>query len=169
MMKENMLQGRDCMQARMKKYGISRNEIDTFLDSVLVGRLSTCNEDGYPYTVPVHFVYEDGKIYIHGLPQGKKLDNLKANDKVCFEADQMISLIEDGVEAPCDINTEYISVIAFGKAGLLTEVTQKCQILNKVVQKYTPRLQGRPLPENMVKGTAIIEIEIMEITGKHYQ
>lgn len=157
------------MQARMKKYGISRTEIDTFLNEVLVGRLSTCNEDGYPYTVPVHFVYENGKIYIHGLPQGKKLDNIKTNCKVCFEADQMIGLIEDGVEEPCDINTEYISIIAFGKAGLLTEVTQKVQILNKIVQKYTPRLQGRPLPENMVKGTAIIEIEIMEITGKHYQ
>ena len=104
------------MQHRMKTHRMSESEIEALFGEAQVGRLATLNPDGFPYVTPVHFVYYKGKIYIHGLIKGQKIDNLKANPKVCFEIDKMIGFLPS--ELPCDVNTEYRSVIAFGAAAM---------------------------------------------------
>lgn len=50
------------------------------------GVLSMHGDDGYPYGIPVNFYYDesDGKIYLHGAGEGKKIDSLKADSRVCF-------------------------------------------------------------------------------------
>lgn len=56
-----------------------------------------------------------------------------------------------------------------GKAALLENYKVKAKVLDKIVEKYTPHLADKTLPENMVRGTAVMEIAIDEITGKYYQ
>ena len=34
--------------------------------------------------LPVHFVYFDGKIFVHGLPKGQKIENIAADPRVSF-------------------------------------------------------------------------------------
>ncbi len=51
---------------------------------------------------------------------------------------------------------------------LLEGLEQKKRILNGIVGKYTPHLTDKPLPENMIKGTAVIKIDIVDVTGKYY-
>ena len=155
------------MQHRMKTHRMSESEIEALFGEAQVGRLATLNPDGFPYVTPVHFVYYKGKIYIHGLIKGQKIDNLKANPKVCFEIDKMAGFLPS--ELPCDVNTEYRSVIAFGAAAMIERPDEKTEILERIVRKYMPQLAGRPFPENMVKGTGIIEISISECTGKYYK
>lgn len=41
-----------------------------------VGVLSTSGADGAPYGVPVHYLWQDGKLWFHGLPAGEKLENI---------------------------------------------------------------------------------------------
>jgi nitroimidazol reductase NimA-like FMN-containing flavoprotein (pyridoxamine 5'-phosphate oxidase superfamily) len=147
---------------------MTKEKIESLLTKEQIGRVATQNRSGFPYVVPVHYVYNNGKIYIHGLPKGQKIDNIVNNPKIGFEVDEMLGLQED-VEAPCDVNTEYSSVIITGNAEILTDLTEKREALKKIVEKYTPRLSGKELPENMVKGTAVIEITIMECTGKYYK
>lgn len=154
------------MQGRMKKYQISFLEIEEILKEQKVGRLATINLNGYPYVTPVHFVYENNCIYIHGLSKGQKIDNIKNNSNVCFEIEEMLGLILD--EKPCDVNTAYKSVIILGNAKLV-EGEKKVEALNAVVSKYTPHLANIPFPENMLKATSVIEIEIVEATGKRYE
>jgi hypothetical protein len=151
----------------MKNHQLSEQEIEALFEEEKVGRLATHNHDGFPYITPVHFVYFKGKIYIHGLIKGQKLDNIKNNPKVCFEIDRMEGLLPD--ERPCDVNTEYRSVVAFGSAVMIENSDIKTEILNRVVQKYMPHLSGRPFSENMVNGTGIIEISISGCTGKYYR
>lgn len=154
------------MQGRMKKYQISFLEIEEILKEQKVGRLATINLNGYPYVTPVHFVYENNCIYIHGLSKGQKIDNIKNNSNVCFEIEEMLGLILD--EKPCDVNTAYKSVIILGNAKLV-EGEKKVEALKAVVSKYTPHLANIPFSENMLKATSVIEIEIVEATGKRYE
>jgi len=154
------------MQGRMKKYQISFLEIEEILKEQKVGRLATLNLNGYPYVTPVHFVYENNCIYIHGLSKGQKIDNIKNNSNVCFEVEEMLGLILD--EKPCDVNTAYKSVIILGNAKLV-EGEKKVEALKAVVSKYTPHLANIPFSENMLKATSVIEIEIVEATGKRYE
>ncbi|WP_206610979.1 pyridoxamine 5'-phosphate oxidase family protein [Mariniphaga sediminis] len=149
----------------MKKHQLNSTEIKQLLWTEKVGRLATLNSDGFPYVVPVHFAFYNDKIYIHGLPKGQKVENLKSNPHVCFEVDHMSGLIMH--EDPCHVNTAYQSVVIMGLAKLIEE--EKEIILNQIVNKYTPTLSGKKLPAKMINVTSVIEIKIKECTGKYYE
>ena len=157
------------MQLRMERHQLNREQIHDLLQKTEIGRFATINEDGFPYVVAMHFVYSNNKIYMHGLPKGQKIDNINRCSKVCFEIDELLSYISDGVENACDVNTEYKSVVINGYAKIINDSDLKLDILDKIVEKYAPQFSGKELPEAMVNGTAVIEIEIKECTGKYYK
>ena len=152
----------------MKTHQLDEEQITAILAKAQVGHIATINkENGYPYVVPVHFVYFDGKIYIHGLVKGQKVSNILANEKVCFETYFMKGLILD--EKPWDVNTEYESVVIMGKASIIKDPDLKLTALHKIVEKYTPNLSGIEFPDNVIRGTGVIEITVEECTGKYYK
>jgi nitroimidazol reductase NimA-like FMN-containing flavoprotein (pyridoxamine 5'-phosphate oxidase superfamily) len=51
------------MQNRMKIHSLGKEQIDALLLNAQVGRIATQSIDGYPYVVPVHFLYHNEKIY----------------------------------------------------------------------------------------------------------
>lgn len=155
------------MQARMKKYPLSESQVQHILESELVGRLATVGENGYPYITPVHFVFMQGHIYIHGLAAGEKLRNIAANTLVGFEVENMVSIIHDD-EKPCGTNTEYESVIIRGSASVVEDSDAKIPVLDAIVKKYTPQHLGKTYPPNMLKMTGVIKLEIESCTGKYY-
>ena len=156
------------MQHRMKTHMLTQDEIDKLLFRAATCSLATLNEDGTPYVTPMHHVYYNGCIYIHGLPRGKKIDNIKSDSRVSMTIYEMDGLLLDPAGKPCDTNTKYQSAIISGKATLVDDIEYKRKVLAEIVKKYTPHLTGNALPENMVKGTAVIQIEILDITGKYY-
>lgn len=157
------------MQNSMRIHALTTEEIEALLARSQVGRIATLSPEGYPYVVPMHFVYYNEKIYTHGLAKGQKLNHIALNSKVGFEVDEMLGLLIDGVEVACNTNTEFKSVIIFGTAKTLTDPTEKTEVLNKIVDKYTPHLSGRAFPENMLRSTAVIEITVQKCTGKFYK
>lgn len=154
------------MQARMKRNQLTTLQINELLISEKVGRIGTSNFNGTSYIVPVHFVFHKSKIYIHGLSKGQKIENIRSNNNVCFEVDCMRGLIMH--EEPCHVNTSYQSVIINGIARLINCEGIKKDILNLIVDKYTPSLSGKELPLQTVMKTSIIEIEILNCTGKYF-
>ena len=48
------------------------------------GILSTIGSDGYPYGVPMSYVYKNHKILLHSAGEGHKISNLTFSDKVSF-------------------------------------------------------------------------------------
>jgi hypothetical protein len=157
------------MRHRTKTHLLTQKQIDELLQHAQVGRIGSFSQDGYPYVLPMHFVHFDNKIYMHGLPKGKKIDNIKFNSNVCFEVDEMISLLYAEVEDPCDVNTEFNSVIIKGNAVILQDIDEKKLALSKIVEKFTPHLSDKQMPLNMVKGTAVIRIDIVECVGRYYK
>lgn len=156
------------MQGRMKRHQLSKEEISEILSEAQVGRIATQNGNGYPYIVPVHFVFSEGKIYVHGLIKGQKISNIQENNKVGFEVDEMADIIPD-YNNVCDTNTAYRSVIILGTASLIDEPGYKKEILHSIVAKYTPQLLHLSFPEKMVRATGIIKIQIEECTGKYFK
>lgn len=157
------------MQNRMKNHILEESKIIDLLNNTNTGSLAMLNEDGSPYVIPVHFVYINEKIYIHGLPKGKKIDNINNDSRVSLCAYDMKGLLLDEDEDPCDTNTEYESVVIMGNAAILDDLDTKKIALGEVIKKYTPHLSDKEIPMNMLKGTAVIELEIKEITGKYYK
>lgn len=157
------------MQHRMKTHQLTPGQVDTLLYQAEVGHLGTISEDGYPYVISMHFIYHDSKIYMHGLPKGQKIDNINRNPKVCFEVDELFGLLTESVITACNTEAKYNSVIIVGTAAIVKDIERKRKVLDKIVEKFTPQFAGHELPEKMVKGTAVIEIQIERCTGKYHK
>ena len=77
-------------------------------------------DDGYPYTVPVSFVYQEGgtgfgTIGFHCVKTGHKIDSIRRNNKVSF------TVIDRDEVMPMERTTKFTSVIAFGHARILED------------------------------------------------
>jgi nitroimidazol reductase NimA-like FMN-containing flavoprotein (pyridoxamine 5'-phosphate oxidase superfamily) len=154
------------MQNRMRLYQLDAKRVEAVLREAPTGYLGTVGPDGYPYVTPVHFVWLEGKIYIHGNPKGTKIDNLRANPKV-----SLAIAIEGGLihsDSGCDTNTRFESVIVKGDARVFADRDRAPQILEEFVAKYTPQHKDKPLDPKNVRMTGILEIEVAAVTGKYY-
>ena len=115
-----------------------------------------------PYVVPVSFAYEDGHIYIHSAPKGRKMDILREHPQVCFEVETEVEVVTG--ERPCDYTVKYKSVIGVGTAVLLTDPEEKCQALALIMRRHGGPETG--FREEVLPITAVIRIDIESMTGK---
>ena len=98
---------------RRFKQQLSNDEALKILKNCKSGVLAVSGDDGYPYTVPLNFVYKDGKIYFHCAKNGHKLDAIKQNKKVSF-----CVIEKDEVDSE-KLTTLFRSVVVFGKAEIM--------------------------------------------------
>ena len=98
-------------------------EIEHILHSSSVGRIISVGQE-YPYSVPVSFVYFEGKICIHSSQRGTKIDNIKKNDKVCFAVDRYNE--KEG----------WASINIFGKANIVNDPAKRGELMAKFDAAY---------------------------------
>ncbi len=146
----------------MGKKHMSNDEIEELLTKALVGRLGMC-KDNQPYVVPVCFVYHDDKIFFHSARQGRKMDFMKANPTVCFQADEY-SLVSSS--KPCKFTMNYHSVVAVGCVRFLADSSEKLKILKILVCKYDTSNLAELLNEKKTRRVEVGEITVTEISGK---
>lgn len=152
-----------------KSYLMTTEEIHAFLAEAAVGRFSTIDAAGFPYTIAVNFVYLNDKVYLHGNAKGAKINNLLANAKVGFEIDELYRFIDENLKMPCEIYANYRSVVLKGKASLMTDLAAKRLVLAKFVDKYLPNMENKVMPDKAVEVTAVIQIDVTEISGKKHE
>jgi nitroimidazol reductase NimA-like FMN-containing flavoprotein (pyridoxamine 5'-phosphate oxidase superfamily) len=123
--------------------------------------LGTIDKSGYPYTIPVSYVYSDGKIYFHCAYDGQKIDNIKENDKVS------INIVGNTKILPGKFSTVYESAVIFGRASII-EGDEKTEALNRFISKYSPgfKEEGESYIRNAKDHTCIVRIDIEHMTGK---
>ncbi len=127
------------------------------------GILSVHGEDGYPYGVPMDFLYEEatGKIYFHCAREGHKLDALKADDKVSF------CVIDKGCHQEGDWALTFHSVIVFGRIRLLPDDEFATEKLRQLGLKCYPSTEevDRAMAGNAHRAQ-LLELTIDHMTGK---
>ncbi len=139
-------------------------EVEELLSNALVGRLGTCSNN-IPYITPVNYIYDNDKIYFHSAHEGRKIENIKLNQQVCFEIDKIISIIP-GMRMPCGSTTEYKSVIVFGDIRVVVDIDEKTDVLNKLIEKYAPEAPRLPDSSVAAERTNVLVIDVKEITAK---
>ena len=147
---------------RRKEKEISdQSGIDAIIKKAKVCKLGLVNGDK-PYIVPLCFGYQDNTVYFHSSLKGLKIDCIQNNPNVCFEIDLIAETIES--EEPCAFSMNYQSVIGFGKAVFIEELDEKRKALAVIMAQYSDK--QFEFPENKVKATAVIKVEIESVTGK---
>ena len=157
------------MQHRMREFQMTEPAVQSLLDRCPVMILSTTGADGFPYGVPVHTLWLDGKLYFHGLPQGEKLANIARDPRVCLTGADFRGILSEGVSSPCDADAAYECVVVRGHAALVSGPEKKRRILAAIVHKLAPELDALPLAEARVAGTAVVEVTPVSVTGKYHE
>jgi nitroimidazol reductase NimA-like FMN-containing flavoprotein (pyridoxamine 5'-phosphate oxidase superfamily) len=110
--------------------------IEAILTKARIGRLATLGADGYPYIVPVNYVYWRESIYFHCAPEGEKLDNIRRHPQVCFEVDVPLAYLDTGYDKdmpPCEVSQFYQCVVIRGRGEVVDEMTEKVGALNALM------------------------------------
>ena len=148
---------------RRFKQELSREDTAQILKHGTHGVLAVLSDEGYPYAVPLSYVYADGKIYFHCANQGHKLDALKKNTKASF-----CVVGQDNV-VPEKITSIFESAIAFGQARIVEDDTEKRKALRSLAEKYFS-VNGEAKNEEEIGGSwnrvSVIAFEIEHMTGK---
>lgn len=70
-------------EMRRNKQLLDKEESIVVLEKGTAGVLSLSGDDGYPYAVPISYVY-NSKIYFHSAVSEHKLDAISNRDKASF-------------------------------------------------------------------------------------
>jgi nitroimidazol reductase NimA-like FMN-containing flavoprotein (pyridoxamine 5'-phosphate oxidase superfamily) len=140
----------------------SRSEIDTIIRSAEVCRLAFAVENE-PYIVPVSFGYDGSAIYFHTARDGRKIDCIRANPRVCFELECNVELLTHDTK-PCDWGFSYESVIGYGTVIELSESEERRHGLNQVMLQYSER--EWMMDDASMDRTRVWRLDIESVTGK---
>ncbi|MDE6550292.1 MAG: pyridoxamine 5'-phosphate oxidase family protein [Clostridia bacterium] len=152
-------------QMRRANQQLSQQECEEILIRASSGVLSVSGDDGYPYGVPLSYVYDrdNNAIYFHCAKAGHKLDAIRRNDK----ASLCVIAKDDVVES--EYTTYYKSVIVFGKVKEITQEPDKTIAVAKLAIKYCPQDSDNGREEEINRyypALNALELKIEHISGK---
>jgi nitroimidazol reductase NimA-like FMN-containing flavoprotein (pyridoxamine 5'-phosphate oxidase superfamily) len=114
-----------------EKFGTEKNdpvlnseEIESVLHNQVVGRLG-CHADGLTYVIPISYAYDGEYLYCHTY-EGKKINILRKNPKLCFQVDEMRNM------------ANWKSVIVWGNFEELTRIEEKNKALQALLNRSLP-------------------------------
>jgi nitroimidazol reductase NimA-like FMN-containing flavoprotein (pyridoxamine 5'-phosphate oxidase superfamily) len=165
---------------RRNEKQLTIEECNEVLIKAEYGTLATMGIDGYPYAVPVNYVFQNGSIYFHCAIVGHKLDNITNCSNVSFNVVtdvRVIPLIPDrqigNKKLKFDgFDTNFNSVTVFGKAREVFE-KEKVEGLSALFKRFLNEDEymkykeiGIKYIQKSLERTKLIKIDIEHMTGK---
>lgn len=169
---------------RRKDREMDREFAINLIDRSAFGMLSTIDNEGNPYGIPLSLVRDNDYLYFHSAKGGKKVEAFSNGKTVSvtfvgqvhvpdlFSEEELQSFLTDETKASTlsskVFTTEYESAMVFGKIYLIEEELEAIKALRLLCEKYTPSKMS--YFDLAVKGglskTNIYRIDIEEITSK---
>ena len=152
------------MFRKMRRYtqALPESEALEILKKSSSGTLALLGDEGYPYAVPLSYVYAGGRLYFHCAKEGHKIDAIKNCSKASF-----CVVAEDNVVAE-EFTTYFKSVIAFGRIRIIEEASEIRRFIEILSDKYCP--VGEELRNKEIDGAmsrlCMLEFSIEHLTGK---
>ena len=152
-------------EVRLEERALDDDKAREILSKGSFGVLSTMGEDGYPYGVPLNYIYFDNCICFHCARQGHKIDNIIFNENVSFCVVTKSDVLGN------EFDTDYESAIAFGKAYAVSDDAEKKEILSSVLNKYSSDYlkAGNAYMKKYWDDTKVVKIKIEHLSGKAHE
>ena len=147
---------------RRKRQQLSEAESIGILQKATSGTLALLGDNGYPYAVPISYVYHEGKMYFHSALSGHKVDAIRQCDKASF------CVIEQDDVQPKKYTTFFRSVIAFGRIHVIEDEAEKLSSARMLGNRYNPN-DDESLQKEIESGFSrmlMIRFDIEHLTGK---
>ena len=150
-------------EMRRKKQALSPEECEEVLERGSSGVLAVLGDGGYPYAVPLSYVYADGRLFFHCAKAGHKLDAITREPKASF-----CVVYQDRV-VPEEYTTYFRSVIVFGRAGEIKDDAGRRTAAELLAQKYCPEESAEGVTaeiDRFWRTLCILELVPEHISGK---
>lgn len=147
---------------RRKRQQLSEEESIGILQKATAGTLALLGDNGYPYAVPISYVYAEGKMFFHSALSGHKVDAIRNCDKASF------CVIDKDDVQPERYTTFFRSVIAFGRIHIIEDEQEKLETAHLLGNRYNPNNE-EALQKELEKGLSrmmMIRFDIEHLTGK---
>ena len=148
---------------RRKRQQLSEKECRAVLERGTSGVLAVSGDDGYPYAVPLSYVYTEGKLFFHSAKSGHKIDAIMRSGKASF------CVVDQDQIVPEEYTTYFRSVIAFGTVRILEDDNEKREAVRMLAVKYAPddsEENREQAIEREWKPLCMLEMKIEHMTGK---
>ena len=138
------------------------------IDRCTYGVVAISTGEDTPYCLPLSLVRVDNRLYFHCAKQGRKLDLLRRNPKVCVT---FVGASEPAYVESNNTFTDYFqSAMVTGTASEVLEDDEKIEALRALCTKVTPEGMSGDNFERAVTGslavTGVWRIEMEEVTAK---
>ena len=147
---------------RRNRQQLSKEECERILGQCTSGVLALAGDGGYPYAVPLSYVYADGTIFFHSAMQGHKVDAIKRDSRCSF------CVIEQDEIRPAEFTTYFRSVIAFGRICILEDTDEKLQALRLLGRRFSPNDEPglqREIDQSL-DHVLLLRLDIDHLSGK---
>jgi nitroimidazol reductase NimA-like FMN-containing flavoprotein (pyridoxamine 5'-phosphate oxidase superfamily) len=120
-----------------------------------------------PYIVTLNYGYmwdaEKIRFYFHSAPEGRKINCIKNNPRVCFS----ISICDPFVEGDkaCNYGMKYRSVVGYGQMKIVENDEERILGLNLLMKQYTGK-DNWDYDDTIMKKTTVSCLEVEKISGK---
>ncbi len=115
-----------------------------------------------PYIVPLNYGYQNNALYIHCAKEGRKINILKTNPRVCFLIEGESELVT-GPDA-CDWTLKYLSLIGYGTVEILENKNEKIVGLDILMSQFGSKKNS--YHSKHVDTIVILKLTIESINGK---
>lgn len=149
-------------EMRRKRQELPLEECIAIMEKATSGTMALLGDNGYPYAVPLSYVYHDNKLYFHSALAGHKVDAIRNCDKASF------CVIGSDDVKPQQYTTYYRSVIAFGRIRIIEDAEQKMAAARMLGNRYNPH-HDEALAKELEQGFGrmlVMCLEIEHMTGK---
>lgn len=141
---------------------LTKSECDAILSTGTSGTLALLGDYGYPYAIPISYVYADSKLYFHSAKTGHKVDAIRQHDKASF-----CVIAADDIH-PSEFTTYFRSVIAFGRIRIIESEDERMYAASLLGARYNPGDEVG-LQKELEKGLShmlVLRFDIEHLTGK---
>ncbi|WP_342740725.1 pyridoxamine 5'-phosphate oxidase family protein [Bradyrhizobium sp. B117] len=131
-------------QIRREDRAMPQERILEMLSRGYAGHLATVSEDGFPYCIPLLYLWLDGGVYLHTTAaRGHLRANIERDSRVCIEIDEHDGVFDYG-RFECDSGLAYRSICLFGRIRVVDDREIKQRFCENLMAKYGKPDTTRP-------------------------
>jgi nitroimidazol reductase NimA-like FMN-containing flavoprotein (pyridoxamine 5'-phosphate oxidase superfamily) len=143
------------------------DRVEEFLRAGLVAHVGFIDED-QPRILPFLYLYENGRVYIHGSPGSPGLQLVGDGRPVTLSVAMIDEMVASKTEAGQSAN--YRSAIVYGHGRLVDVVEEKRPIMRRMAARYFPERETprdfAPATDRDLERMQLVEITIYEASAK---
>ena len=150
-------------EMRRSRQALAPEQCEEVLLRGTSGVLALAGDGGYPYAVPISYLYENSKLYFHCAKAGHKLDAIRREPRASF------CVVDQDRVVPEEYTSYFRSVVVFGRIAVLEDADAKRAAVERLALKYAPSDSAESRQRAIERewdALCMLEMQVEHMTGK---